>query len=344
MNSSAIISTSKLGFPWETQNPFLFCVHHLDLYPEGNDQYGPNTSLDGRNLGNDFVIKDGFRMYHGDTVPGFPVHPHRGFETITVVLQGLVDHSDSQGAAGRYGNGDVQWMTAGKGLQHCEMFPLLDKEGPNTLELFQIWLNLPAAKKFVDPHFTMLWSHEIPVRSYLDASDKKTEVIIIAGELDGEKAPPPAPNSWASDPENEVAIWRVKMDPGASWTLPAASEGIKRNLFFFKGESIIVDQNTINEHLALDLDPSKELTILNGEAESHLLLLQGKPIDEPVVQYGPFVMNNQSEIRQAMMDYQDTRFGGWPWPRPDQVHDPEKKRFASYANGKVEIPEDDSKE
>lgn len=343
MNSKIILGTSKLGFPWETQNPFLFCVHHLDLYPEGNDQFGPNASLAGRNLGNDFVIKDGFRMYHGDKIPGFPVHPHRGFETITVVLQGLVDHSDSQGAAGRYGNGDVQWMTAGKGLQHCEMFPLLNKEGSNTLELFQIWLNLPASKKFVEPHFTMLWASTIPVIKFPDGLGGETEVTVIAGELDGKKAPPPAPDSWASDPENEVAIWRIRMDPGTSWKLPAASKEIHRNLFFFKGESITIEQDNIDDHCALNLDPVHPVNIVNGETESQLLLLQGKPINEPVVQYGPFVMNNQAEIHQAMTDYQNTRFGGWPWPRPDQVHDPAKGRFASYASGITDIPENDTK-
>ena len=101
-------------------------------------------------------------MYHGSTVPGFPVHPHRGFETVTFVRQGLIDHADSLGAAARFGRGDVQWLTAGKGIVHAEMFPLLDRDGPNTAELFQIWLNLPAADKMVEPHFTMLWDQRHP--------------------------------------------------------------------------------------------------------------------------------------------------------------------------------------
>jgi redox-sensitive bicupin YhaK (pirin superfamily) len=143
MYNKLIINIKPLGFTWETSDPFLFCVHHNDHYPAGNDQLGPAASLKGRNLGQDFTARDGWRMYHGETIPGFPAHPHRGFETVTVVLKGLVDHSDSHGASGRYGNGDVQWMTAGAGLQHSEMFPLLDKNNPNPLELFQIWLNLP---------------------------------------------------------------------------------------------------------------------------------------------------------------------------------------------------------
>ena len=121
----AIESVEPLGFPWKTRDPFVFCVYHNDRYPAGNDEQGPAASLAGRRIGNDFTIRDGWRMYHGDVVPGFPQHPHRGFETVTVVRQGLVDHSDSMGAAGRYGRGDTQWMTAGSGVQHAEMFPLV---------------------------------------------------------------------------------------------------------------------------------------------------------------------------------------------------------------------------
>lgn len=147
MENSGINKIEKLSFPWQTQDPFLFCVHHEDLYPKGNKELGPATSLEGRMIGQDFTIKDGWRMYHGSKVPGFPAHPHCGFETVTAVRKGLVDHSDSLGAAGRFGNGDVQWMTAGKGVQHSEMFPLLKEDEENPLELFQIWLNLPRASK-----------------------------------------------------------------------------------------------------------------------------------------------------------------------------------------------------
>jgi len=124
MADSPIIATVALGFQWPTLDPFLFCVHHDDAYPAGNDKLGPAASLDGRELGMDFQPKDGWRMYHGEVVPGFPQHPHRGFETVTIVRQGLIDHSDSLGATARFGRGDVQWLTAGKGISHCEMFPL----------------------------------------------------------------------------------------------------------------------------------------------------------------------------------------------------------------------------
>src|SRR6188472_2961566 len=153
-----IVRLAPLGFPWPTRDPFLTCVHHVDHYPQGNDRLGPEASLAGRTLGQDFAGKDGWRMYHGSVVPGFPQHPHRGFETVTIVRRGLVDHSDSLGAAARYGGGDVQWLTAGGGIVHAEMFPLLKSEAPNPLELFQVWLNLPSTNKMVAPHFSMLWN------------------------------------------------------------------------------------------------------------------------------------------------------------------------------------------
>src|SRR5688572_24742760 len=129
--SDVILDLEPLGFPWHTQDPFLFCVHHDDAYPAGNAELGPNASLAGRKLGMDFEGKDGWRMYHGSVVPGFPQHPHRGFETVTLVRRGLIDHSDSLGATARFGRGDAQWLTAGEGIVHSEMFPLLSSTEPN---------------------------------------------------------------------------------------------------------------------------------------------------------------------------------------------------------------------
>jgi len=326
--NKAIINTKPLGFTWETRDPFLFCVHHLDNFPR---------SLSGRNIGQDFTLKDGWRMYHGDTVPGFPMHPHRGFETITIVLEGVVDHSDSHGASGRYGNGDVQWMTAGSGLQHAEMFPLVNQEAENPLNLFQIWLNLPKEKKFTEPHYKMLWVNEIPKLKSNDDQGKSTEITVITGKIGDTSAPEPAPDSWAADPDNEVAIWIVKMAPGAKWVLPPASKPVNRTLYFYKGSSINLSGSDISSNLSIELLADEEVLIKNSEDETHLLILQGRPINEPVVQYGPFVMNTQAEIQEAYSDYQKTRFGEWPWKRNDPVHSDAKGRFAKYANGKEEI-------
>ena len=337
MKTNPILSIQPLGFMWPVNDPFLFCAHHLDQYPAGNEAMGPAASLNGRNIGQDFTLKDGWRMYHGETIPGFPAHPHRGFETVTIVMKGLVDHADSHGQAGRYGNGDVQWMTAGAGLQHSEMFPLLQMDKENPAELFQVWINLPKAKKFARPHFKMLWAEDIPLWKITDKNGKSVEVNVIAGKADNATPPLPAPDSWAADPDNEVSVWTIKMEAGASWMLPAAGKGIGRSLYFYQGASLTVEGNNISSYHAVELVADQEIMIENGQTDSFLLLLQGKPIDETVVQYGPFVMNTQSEIQQAMSDYQRTSFGGWPWPRHDQVHPRNNGRFALYADGTEEI-------
>jgi len=274
-------------------------------------------------------------MYHGQTVPGFPAHPHRGFETVTIAKKGLIDHSDSLGAAGRFGNGDVQWMTAGKGVQHAEMFPLLNEKQDNPFELFQIWLNLPRVKKMAEPHFAMLWHEDIPVFNHKDENNNITSVEVIAGSIEHINAPDPAPDSWAADPKNEVAIWTIKMGANATWKLPKASADVNRRIYFYKGGRLnIADQNIPLYHSA-NLHADKETLIENGPEESYLLLLQGKPIDEPVVQHGPFVMNSAQEIQNTMNVFAATQFGGWPWPAPDHVHPREKGRFAKYADGKI---------
>jgi redox-sensitive bicupin YhaK (pirin superfamily) len=334
---SAVLETLPLGFPWQTIDPFLFCVHHDDAYPAGNEQLGPQASLAGRNLGNDFVVKDGFRMYHGQVVPGFPQHPHRGFETVTLARRGYIDHSDSLGAAARFGRGDAQWLTAGGGIVHSEMFPLLEQSAPNPVELFQIWLNLPGEDKLTQPHFAMLWEREIPRHSFEDAAGRRVEVTTVTGELAGVRPPPPPPKSWAARPDTDVAIWCMKLEAGASWTLPKARhpEAI-RTLYFFAGSSVRIDDRVLTEHSAVVVQSDVEVTLEAGKDACELLMLQGRPIGEPIAQHGPFVMNSREEIQQAFSDYQRTRFGGWPWPADDPVHARDAGRFARHFDGRHE--------
>ncbi|MGB5273217.1 MAG: pirin family protein [Flavobacteriaceae bacterium] len=328
--ANSVKTIFKLGFPWQTQDPFLFCVYHLDHYPRAREDMTPDASLAGRMLGNDFTIKDGWRMYHGETVPGFPAHPHRGFETVTIVNKGYCDHSDSLGAAGRFGDGDVQWMTAGKGVQHCEMFPLLNTESGNTLELFQIWLNLPKKNKLVAPHFAMLWHEDIPV-----VQTKTARVKIIAGSYQNQNAPDPAPNSWAAEPGNEVAIWNIHVDANSEFIIPRASSTVNRTLYFYEGDFIALEGQRIQKDFGIDLEADRDILLNTGSQTAHLLMLQGKPIAEPVAKYGPFVMNTDEEIRHAMQEYRTTQFGGWPWQSHDQVHPKNKGRFAKFPDGKL---------
>ena len=335
MSKGIISATMGLGFPWQTLDPFLFCVHHDDQYPAGNDRMGPAASLAGRNHGMDFEGKDGWRMYHGDVVPGFPGHPHRGFETVTIVRRGLIDHSDSLGAAARFGRGDTQWLTAGKGIVHSEMFPLLDQGAPNPVELFQIWLNLPKADKLVEPHFSMLWDHQIPRHVARDAEGRETVITVIAGRLGDTTPLAPPPSSWASRTESDLAIWTIKMAADATWTIPAAKPGTNRTLYLFAGKLRIADRD-IATRTGVVLVPDAEALIVAGPEPVELLLLQGRPIGEPVAQHGPFVMNTPQEIRQAFADYQRTRFGGWPWDSEAPVHARSEGKFARHADGKIE--------
>jgi len=338
MTESAILHIKPLGFTWETPDPFLFCVHHRDDYPKGDERMGPSASLAGRDIGMDFSGKDGWRMYHGDVVPGFPRHPHRGFETVTLARTGFIDHSDSLGAQARFGQGDVQWLTAGRGIVHSEMFPLLERARPNPLELFQIWLNLPAAKKMAEPHFSMLWSEAIPVLALRDSEGRCTEVTVIAGRLGTAEPPAPPPDSWASRPDSDVAIWTIRMAPGARWTLPAAAQGSHRTLYFFHGTGLSAARQVVPDHSAVALRPDREVELHNGPVDGELLLLQGRPIGEPVVQHGPFVMNSRAEIVQAFADYQRTEFGGWPWPSDGPVHERSEGRHARRIGAAAEYP------
>jgi redox-sensitive bicupin YhaK (pirin superfamily) len=331
-----VSSVEPLGFQWKTYDPFLFCAHHDDAYPAGNAELGPQASLEGRRLGQDFEVRDGFRMYHGQVVPGFPSHPHRGFETVTIVRRGLVDHSDSLGAAARYGQGDVQWLTAGQGIVHAEMFPLVDRSGPNPLELFQVWLNLPKANKFAEPHFSMFWRDKIPRLVERDQAGKATELTVIAGRVGTASPLAPPPHSWAARAESEVAIWTLRLEPGARFSIPAASSGVNRTLYFFRGRTLRVGPREVSAQQALRLRADAPALLENGSEESELLMLQGRPIGEPVVQRGPFVMNSASEIQQAYSDYRRTQFGGWPWRGSDPVHGESPERFARHADGRVE--------
>lgn len=277
-------------------------------------------------------------MYHGERVPGFPQHPHRGFETITVVRRGLIDHSDSLGAAARYGEGDVQWLTAGRGIRHSEMFPLLRKDAPNPAELFQIWLNLPRADKMAEPHFSMLWRDQIPRHLHRDEAGRSTELTLVAGTFEGQRPPSPPPHSWASREENDVAVWTLRLEPHARFTLPPSRPGVNRRLYFFEGNELRINGQRLEVNHAADVRADRESTLENGALPAQVLMLQGRPIAEPVVQHGPFVMTSRQEIIETFADYQRTGFGGWSWPSDEPVHGRDQGRFARHADGRIETP------
>ena len=314
--------------PFPTPDPFLFCVFHNDRFPPGNAR----MEAPRRGNGADFNPDAPYRMYHGERIPGFPQHPHRGFETITATITGTIDHSDSQGNAGRYGGGDLQWMTAGKGVVHGEMFPLIEQEEDNPCKFFQLWINLPARSKMVDPSFKMHWAEQVP---HVRSASGDTDVTVWAGSIGDVTALAPPPHSWASDPANEVAVLLIKVAPGSKYTLPAAAHGteIARSLYWVEGDALTVGGEKVAHakpvRIDVRADADASLSVpMAASGEALVLVLQGRPIGEPVAQHGPFVMNTQSEIAQAFADYRATRFGGWPWPSDAMVFPREKKRFS----------------
>lgn len=229
-------------------------------------------------------------------------------------------------------------MTAGSGVVHSEMFPLMEEQSGNPLELFQIWLNLPRKNKMAPPYFSMYWNEMIPRVAHKDESGRETQLVIFAGRHPGAEGVPPPPDSWAADPESNLKIMTIRMDPGAEWILPASNPGIHRVLYFFEGESVSIADGTIAGRHAVLLASDAEASLRAGSGVCELLLLEARPIGEPVAQYGPFVMNTELEIHQAFEDYRRTQFGGWPWPDDAPVHERNKGRFARHADGRVETP------
>lgn len=326
----ALIAQQVLGFQWPTIDPFLFCAHHKDLYPAGNAQLGLDPEhLQGRPIGQDFQPKDGFRMYHGQGIPGFPAHPHSGFETITIALEGFIDHSDSLGAAARFGEGDVQWMTAGRGIQHSEMFPLLNAGGKNSLELFQIWLNLPDSERTAEPHFQMMWAHEVPI-----VAGQGHRIRLIAGEWKDAQAPTPPPASWASDPRSAIALWHIEMDANTSIELPVAADGADRQLYLHEGDELMINGQRLKGGNCGQLNAQVKTQVETTNSATRFLVMQGRPIGESTAQHGPFVAADRKGLMDAFQSYERGEFGQWPWPDGQPVHDASLGRFARYPDGK----------
>ena len=182
----------------------------------------------------------------------------------------------------------------------------------------------------VDPYFAMLWSETIPTVDFPGG----VTVDMIAGALGEHRSPAAPPDSWASQPGSDLAIWLIRIPAGASWTLPAMTAGANRMLYQFMGTAT-VDGTAGKAQEAFRLVSDADITIAATD-DTEFLLLHGQPIGAPVFQMGPFVMNTPEELQQAFLDYRTTGFGGWPWTRPDPVHDRTEGRFALHAAGKVE--------
>lgn len=185
-----------------------------------------------------------------------------------------------------------------------------------------------------EPSFAMFWSETVPVWT---SGDGRASVTAWAGDyfLGGGEQNRPPPDSWAADSDNDVAVLHIKVQPGGQLEVPRSNEdGVNRALYLIEGQSngVLVDGKAMNERVCITLDASKPVSInlpeSTGSSQTEFLLMQGRPIGEPVAQHGPFVMNTQQEIHEAFLDYQRTRFGGWPWERDDMVFDQGRGRFA----------------
>ncbi len=238
-----------------------------------------------------FLLLDEFRSDDADDyIAGFPDHPHRGFETVTYMLAGAMQHGDNQGNTGLLGPGSVQWMTAGRGIVHSEM----PQQEDGLMWGFQLWVNLPASDKMTDPRYQDIPADAVPEV----ALDGGVSAKIIAGELNGVSGPV---SGVATDPR----YFDVSIPAGGQASLPTP-KGHNAFVYVYEGSVSIGGEEIARGHIALLGDG--EVVNIAASTDAKLLLIAGRPLKEPVARYGPFVMNTEDEIRQAVMDYQSGRF------------------------------------
>jgi quercetin 2,3-dioxygenase len=232
-----------------------------------------------------------------DKPRGVGTHPHRGFETVTIVYKGEVAHRDSTGKGGTIGPGDVQWMTAAGGILHEEFHsPAFTRQG-GTLEMVQLWVNLPAKDKNAAPGYQTLLDRDIPA---VELPDGAGTLRVIAGEYDGHRGP--------AHTFTPIDLWDVRLRQGgtASLNLP---DGHTVGVVMLKGAVQVNGEAIAREAQLVLLDRIGGEITLEANGDASVLILSGEPIDEPVVMHGPFVMNTADEIREAMKDFQSGRFG-----------------------------------
>ncbi|MNF52044.1 Quercetin 2,3-dioxygenase [compost metagenome] len=232
----------------------------------------------------------------GDHARGVGQHPHRGFETVTIVYEGEVAHRDSTGQGGVIGPGDVQWMSAAAGIMHEEFHSEAFTREGGTLDMVQLWVNLPARDKMSAPGYQAIRSDSIPEVALPDGAGS---VRLIAGDYAGRQGP-----ARTFSPMN---VWDLRLKAGASLVLPAV-DGWNTAIVVLKGSVRINGQEEAGEAQLVLLDPRGSDLQLETREGALLLLLSGEPIDEPIVGYGPFVMNSQEEITQAIDDFNSGRF------------------------------------
>ena len=228
---------------------------------------------------------------------GVGQHPHRGFETVTVVYSGELEHRDTSGAGGLIGEGDVQWMTAGAGIVHEEFHSQQFTEQGGLLNMVQLWVNLPASAKDTPAAYQTLLNKDIP---RVSLEDDGGTLRVIAGEYLEHKGP--------ANTFTPINVWDLRLEPGARVNLPVP-EGYTTLVAVLNGSVQINETDILRDAELASLDREGQEVVLESNNDARLLVLSGEPIDEPVVGYGPFVMNTEGEIKQAMLDFQSGKFG-----------------------------------
>ncbi len=242
-----------------------------------------------RNL-DPFLMLDQFSTYNPDDyIAGFPDHPHRGFNTFTYMIDGHMRHGDSMGNSGDLGPGGAQWMKAGSGVIHSEM----PQQESGRMRGFQLWINLPAAQKMTAPEYQEIRPQAIP-----EVTGDGATVRVVAGEYDGQQGP-------VSDPNTGFHFLDISLVPDKLF-VQALPENQTAFLYLFEGEAT-VGGDTLKEQQLAVLDAGDQVTVMAKGGHARFLLVAGSAIGEPIVQYGPFVMNTRDEIEQALDDYRDGR-------------------------------------
>lgn len=268
-----------------------FLVNSLFSYNELGAEMSPFLLLD-------HAAPTKFRSHSGRR--GVGQHPHRGFETVTIVYQGEVEHRDSTGSGGVIGPGDVQWMTAASGILHEEFHSKDFAQKGGTIEMVQLWVNLPAKDKMAAPGYQTLLNQDIPV---VPLADNAGQVRVIAGSYGGHAGP--------ARTFSPINVWDMKLNAEQTTTLQV-EEGHTLAVVMLHGAILVNGDQIVRETQIVLLDRAGDSITLEANGDVSLLVLSGEPIDEPIVGYGPFVMNSEAEIQQAFHDFNSGQFGAMP--------------------------------
>lgn len=322
-----ITREQQAEFHWDTEDPFMFASHHFDDYPEGNRQQAPPyEEIRHRTLGHDYRPQNGYRMYQGKVAPGFTLHTHWGYETITVCSEGYIDHFDSEGNQGRFGFGDVQWVTAGSRYSHCEMYPLAFADRRNPHLITQIMINLPLEQKNTPNEVRTIWSENIPA-----VNGEGYRARVICGEFGGKRAECASGRSWASDPAHHVLILQIAAEPGAEIVLPP-SEAKTRNVYLTESGATVGGRQ-YRDGTRLKARPEAELHVTNGDRASEIWVLEGDPIGQRMSSYGPVVLGTDAEVRDANNVVRRDEVHTWPWDYVNKTQPVGTARFFRDADG-----------